>query len=125
MLFRKGNLGLEDEQQTFLSAEKQILGFDHAEIAAEICKIWNIPQAISLPMRYHHAPSASQGDDLAYIMHLADYVAIMSGDGYDHNDFLYQLEEGTMDFLGFQQSDISDLALEVMESVAELAAFSV
>ena len=26
------------EQKTFLAAERDILGFDHAEIAAEVCK---------------------------------------------------------------------------------------
>lgn len=114
---------MADGQQTFLSAEKQILGFDHAEIAAEICKVWHIPEAVALPIRCHHAPSASEGDELAYILHMADYAAIMSGGGYDSNDFLYQLEEGTMDFLGFQQSDISELTFEVMESLSQLAAF--
>ena len=114
---------LEDEQQTFLSAEKQVLGYDHAEIAAEICKIWNIPDIIATPIRYHHAPSASKGDELAYMLHMADYATIMSGGGYDGNDFMYELEEGTMDFLGFEQGDISELTLEVMESLDQLAAF--
>lgn len=116
---------LEDEQQTFLSAEKQVLGYDHAEIAAEICKIWNIPDIIATPIRYHHSPSASQGDELAYMLHMADYATFMSGGGYDGNDFMYELEEGTMDFLGFEQSDVSDLTLEVMESLDQLAAFSI
>jgi putative nucleotidyltransferase with HDIG domain len=34
---------MEDGNQTFLEAEKQILGFDHAEIAAEICTHWKFP----------------------------------------------------------------------------------
>jgi len=29
---------LADGEQTFLSAEKEILGFDHAEIAAKVCE---------------------------------------------------------------------------------------
>jgi hypothetical protein len=44
----------------------------------------------------------------------------MSGKGYEDNDFLYELEEGTMDYLDFDQNDISDLTLELMESVDKL-----
>lgn len=111
---------LKDDQQTFLNAEKQILGYDHAEIAAEICIKWKIPEIISLAIRYHHCPSASHGDELAYILHMADYIDIMSGGGYGSDDFLYQLESGTMDFLGIQQDAISDITLEVMEYVAKI-----
>jgi hypothetical protein len=33
---------------------------------------------------------------------------------------LYELEQGTMDYLNFDQNDISELTLELMESVANL-----
>jgi len=35
---------MEDDQQTFLNAEREILGFDHAEIAFDMCTRWNIPK---------------------------------------------------------------------------------
>jgi hypothetical protein len=44
----------------------------------------------------------------------------MNGQGYESDDFLYELEDGTMDFLGFDQSDVSDLKVELMESVANM-----
>lgn len=51
---------LSHRDQTFLGAEKKILGFDHAEIAADICRKWHIPNA------------------LANILHFADSIAMMS-----------------------------------------------
>jgi hypothetical protein len=51
---------------------------------------------------------------------MADYIALMSGEGYEEDDHLYELEAGTMDYLNFEQSDVSDLNLELMESVANL-----
>ena len=111
---------LLQEQQTYLNAEKEILGFDHAEIAAEVCQKWKIPEVISSAIRYHHSPSSSLEVELAFILHMADYISLMSGEGYEDNDFLYELEDGTMDYLDFDQNDISDLTLELMESVANL-----
>ena len=111
---------LLQEQQTYLNAEQQILGFDHAEIAAEVCKKWSIPEVISSAIRYHHSPSSSLEVELAFILHMADYISLMSGEGYEDCDYLYELEQGTMDYLDFDQNDISELTLELMESVANL-----
>jgi len=111
---------LLQEQQTYLHAEQEILGFDHAEIAAEVCNKWSIPETISAAIRYHHNPSDSLEVELAFILHLADYVSLMSGEGYEDEDYLYQLEEGTLDYLDLNQNDISDLTFELMEAVSNL-----
>ena len=112
---------LENEQRTFLSAEKHIVGFDHAEIAYEICKKWNIPAAMTQAIKYHHYPSSSQGDVLSYILHLADYIATKCGGGYDSDDFLYQLEEGTLNFLSIRHEDVRNIMAEIIESMAQLS----
>ena len=108
------------EQQTFLTAEQEILGFDHAEIAAEVCQKWGIPEVISSAIQYHHSPSSSLEVELAFILHLADYISLVTGAGYESDDYLYELEDGTMDYLEFDDNDVSDLSLELMESVANL-----
>lgn len=111
---------LGDEQQTFLNAEKQILGFDHAEIAFEICKKWNFPEDIAFAVRYHHHPSLAQGNELSYIVHVSDYIAMLSGIGYGSDSLLYQVEEDTMNFLSLNQEDISNILLEVIEAVQQI-----
>jgi hypothetical protein len=52
---------------------------------------------------------------------MADYIAIMSGIGYDSDDILYELEEGTMDHLNITNEDMSDIILKVIESVNEIS----
>ncbi|MBW1784226.1 MAG: HDOD domain-containing protein [Deltaproteobacteria bacterium] len=42
---------LKDGDQTVLAAERKILGFDHAEIASDICKKWSIPDAIAISIK--------------------------------------------------------------------------
>jgi HD-like signal output (HDOD) protein/uncharacterized protein YlaI len=112
---------MEDGQQTFLNAETEILGFDHSEIASEMCIRWNIPESISLAIKYHHYPSRSNGDKLAYILHVADYIATLSGIGIGTDDILDEVEGGALDFLNLTQKEISELVLEVIESNNKIA----
>ena len=111
---------ITEEQKTYFDAERHFFGFDHAEIASEICQKWNIPEMITLAIKCHHKPSLSNGDELSYILHLADYIATMGGIGYDDDDFLYQPEEGALDFLGFKQDEVRETMLKAMETAIKL-----
>ena len=108
------------EEKTFLDAERHFFGFDHAEIASEVCQTWKIPENVTLAIGCHHQPSISNGDELSYILHVADYIATMGGIGYDDDDSLSELENGAMDFIQLRQEDISDLTLKVLEAVDQL-----
>jgi putative nucleotidyltransferase with HDIG domain len=110
---------MAQEEKTFLDAEHYFFGFDHADIASEICRSWKIPEKITLAIRCHHQPSISNGDELSYILHMADYVATMGGIGYDDDDILYQAEKGAMDFIGLTQEDIGDMMLKVIDAVEQ------
>jgi putative nucleotidyltransferase with HDIG domain len=108
---------MQSEQKTFLDAEAYFFGFSHARVACEICKKWKFPQVISNAINWHHKPSGSNKDLLSHILHMADQLATSIGIGYDGDDLLYQLEDGTMDFLGLRRSDLGDLVLKISESV--------
>ncbi len=111
---------MEQAEKTFLEAEKYFFGFDHAEIASEICKTWKIPENITLAIKCHHRPSMSDGDLLSHVLHLADHLAMMGGIGYDEDDALSELESGTMDIIGLNQKDVGDITFKVLEAVADL-----
>ena len=112
---------MEKEDKSFLDAEFEFFGFDHAEMASEVCKKWNFPDTIASAIKFHHQTSNSNGDDLANILHMGDYIAMLSGIGYDNDDILYELEQGTMDFLDLKQDDISNTVLQVTETVNDIA----
>lgn len=112
---------MEDDLQTFLNAEREILGFDHAEIAFDMCIGWNIPENIAVAIKYHHYPSRSQGDELSYILHIADYIATLSGIGICADDILYEVEEGAMEFLSLTQKTMSGMVSEVIEHNSKMA----
>jgi putative nucleotidyltransferase with HDIG domain len=112
---------MEKEEKTFLDAESQYFGFNHAEIASEVCKKWNFPESINHAIKHHHQPGNSDGNELSYILHMADYIAVLSGLGYDSDDILYELEEGTMDHLSITNEDVSGIVPKVTESVNKIS----
>jgi putative nucleotidyltransferase with HDIG domain len=110
---------MDDGNQRFLEAEKQILGFDHAEIAAEICAHWEFPDSLTQAIQYHHHPSRSHGSEMAFILHLADYIAVLSGAGYDLDEVLDIREEGTEEFLDIHQKDVKSISSSIIEYISK------
>ena len=111
---------VEDENLTFMRAEKQVLGVDHAEIASEICDHWKFPGSLSRAIKYHHNPSLSNKNEIAFILHLADYIAVLSGSGYDIDEILDIREEGTYAFLKIHQKDMKVIGAVIIESVVKI-----
>jgi HD-like signal output (HDOD) protein len=108
---------MANDQQGFLLAEKEILGFDHAEIAAEVCKKWSVPDHVANGIRYHHCPSAAQDDGLPNILHVADGIAMMSGLGTGVDALSYEIEENAVSSLGLESKEISKIMDQVVASV--------
>ena len=112
---------IEANDESFLTAEKQILEFDHSEIAYEVCKNWNIPKSLTTAIRYHHYPSRSQGDELTYIVHMADGISLMTGLGLGIDGMMYQFEDNAMEFLGLQEQDLNSIMGDILTSVKKIS----
>ena len=119
ILEKKGEIEsfMEEKEKTFLDAEKQILGFDHAEISSELCKKWNFSKELIGAIRYHHSPFFSKVGELSYILYVADLIAKMN-----ENSIRHQIDKRAMEFLGLQKEDVSNIMSEVAESVNKITA---
>ena len=112
---------LSGGKETFLSAEKEILGFDHGEIACELCMSWNVPDTLATAIRYHHSPSESNGNQLTHIVHMADAIAMMSGMGAGIDGLQYYMDEEAVAMLGLKPDDMSAIMVEMVEAVQTIA----
>lgn len=111
---------MSDGEHTFLEAEKEILELDHSEVASEVCNIWNIPENINLAIRYHHRPSDSNDNMLAYITHMADAIAMMTGLGLGIDGTLYKMDENAMAFLNLNEQNVGEIMNEVIASTKKI-----
>jgi len=112
---------MADGEHTFLDAEKKILDLDHAEVASEVCRNWNIPEPLTVAIRYHHHPSQSNSSELAYIVHVADAIAMMTGLGIGIDGTLYQMDDTAMAFLNLREENLNDIMGKVIEAVKKIS----
>lgn len=112
---------MEAGNESFLNAEKNILGFDHAEIAYALCSKWGVPETLGAAVRYHHMPASSRGDKMTYIIHMADALAMMSGLGAGIDGLAYEMDDQTMTLLKFKEDDIPEVMEEMVDAVMKVA----
>jgi putative nucleotidyltransferase with HDIG domain len=101
-------------------AEKQILGFDHAEVAAELCKKWKFPKAVTRAIRHHHHLNPDQDDDLACILYAANNLTRMDGNGNGTGSLPDSIVDMVMELLTLGEDALSRILLQVNESVGQI-----
>jgi HD-like signal output (HDOD) protein len=110
-----------NEGASFHKAEKEILELDHSDVASEVCKTWNIPKTLITAIKYHHYPNRSNENTLAYIIHIADFIAMMTGLGLGIDSAFYTLEDNALDFIGLVEEEINVIMTEVIEATKNLS----
>jgi HD-like signal output (HDOD) protein len=111
---------MSDDQKSFLDAEKDILGFDHSEIAAEMCNIWKIPKSLVSAICFHHYPAQAADNVLASIVHVADALSLMSGIGAGVDGMLYRMDHRAQESLGLTEADLRGVLDETVEAVDKI-----
>lgn len=112
---------LGNSPETHYKAEKQILGFDHSEIASELCKRWKFPQSVTKAIGRHHHLNPDNVDDLTFILYAADNLTKMNGNGISGGCKLYEIDEQVLQFLALEEDDINDILVEVSDSVGSIS----
>ncbi|MEZ0238896.1 MAG: HDOD domain-containing protein, partial [Methylophilaceae bacterium] len=51
----------EASDESFLEAERNLIGYDHAALGGELAQRWKFPQAIRDAIRLHHSPPDASG----------------------------------------------------------------
>ena len=112
---------LGNGQPKFIDAEKEILGFDHAEVMSRAVRFWRYPENQSTAIRYHHYPARAEDSELAFIVHLADFIAKEAGFKSEEGVLKPEIDPQTLTCLGFQEEDLGPTITEVTASVEKLA----
>lgn len=104
----------------FIDAERHVLGFDHTEIAQDLCRKWNLPEDHVEAMRYHHCPLESNNSQLAHIIYLANCISKMVGFGCETISEDVPIDEASMTALQFKDEDIETIASELTVAVEKI-----
>jgi HD-like signal output (HDOD) protein len=111
---------LNDVELNFRKAEQHVLGFDHTEIAYELCQKWKLPTSHAEAMRYHHAPEDSGDNQLAHIVHIADYLAKQAefgtGPAFDNEP----LNPQSLEMLRLKPAHLDEFTAEMVDAVEKI-----
>lgn len=108
---------------SFLTAEKDVLGIDHAELSALITEEWNFPQGIIQAIRYHHTPlSAHSEQELVYQIYLCDLIAMLTGIGGGVDGLSYTGFNQVMHHFGLDEKDIERFMAQLGDQIQKVEA---
>lgn len=109
---------------TFIEAEKEVIGIDHAELGARVAAKWNFSPDMVNVIKNHHFPELAPTDDLSIpIVYLADSICMMMGIGVGADGLAYRYHQEVMDKLHFSNIDVQKTiadSLEKLEDVEKL-----
>lgn len=106
------------EGKTFIEAEKEILGIDHAELGGKIAEKWNLSQATVDIIKNHHNPYHASSDDLSLpIIYLADSICMMIGVGVGADGLAYRYHQDILDLLNFSDIDLQKTIADFWEKL--------
>ena len=65
----------QHERMQLREAERQVLGYDHAQIGEVLLRAWQYPANLIQAVAYHHHPTACEGFPIeAAVVHVADHL---------------------------------------------------
>lgn len=100
--------------RSLLDAEKNIIGYSHAEIGFWLAEQWNLPNTVLDTILYHHTPSLSRNNaKRVAVIHIADYIVSKDIFSPFEKDPGYSLDHGTREILGISDNDLKDIEVKV------------
>jgi len=104
--------------QSFLEAEKSILGVEHAEIGGRLLARWNFPETLVKAVWHHHDPArACPHQQLAGYVYLADLIAHCLGQGQGYQSFAIRGRPEVLEMLEISPKEIEDFVIQTALSV--------
>jgi putative nucleotidyltransferase with HDIG domain len=68
---------VKNEHETFVAAEREVFGFDHADVGGLVARKWSLADNLVEAVRCHHNPSAATVDPkLSAIINLANGICV-------------------------------------------------
>ena len=110
---------------SFLEAEEDVLGMNHAEIGGVITAAWHFPQDIQHAIAYHHRPDRhpTTSNPMPWLIHLADQACLIMGIGWGTDGLSYHALDEAMSRFGFTHKEFEEamtLLVTELDSAREL-----
>ena len=110
----------ERQKYSFLEAEQEVLGVNHAELGGEIALIWKFPDEILKAIAFHHRPDLlADGDAVPWIVYLSNQVCHIMGIGVGTDALAYRAVGDVAGRFGLKQRDLEDMMAQLHKSLQD------
>jgi putative nucleotidyltransferase with HDIG domain len=105
---------VERQRYSFLEAEEEVIGVNHAALGGEIALIWKFPDEIRRAIAFHHRPDLLDDNDVVpWIVYLANQVCHIMGIGVGTDALSYRAVGDVAGRLSLKQRDLEDMMAEL------------
>jgi putative nucleotidyltransferase with HDIG domain len=113
---------VKTDSLSFNEAERQVLGIDHAEAAAELLSYWKLPENVVAAARWHHSPDQAEEKhrNIVDLVHVADILCIKMGWGIGIDGPLYCVNEEAEERLGINDQVVDEITDKVGAAIDDL-----
>lgn len=101
----------------WIRAERSVLGYDHAQVGAQLLKLWHFPPTLAAAAEFCQDPAHAPAESLPLLAHLhaAKYLAISFGPGVGEDGFHFELNEPFLLEWGFTPEFLQETLPVVLE----------
>lgn len=105
---------------SFLEAEEEILGINHAQVGGWIAAHWNFPAEIREAIAYHHRPDLLVREEktTVWLVYLADQACLMFGMDGGADGLAYKGLEEVMGLFDLRAADLEKSLIELHDALA-------
>lgn len=119
-------LASNGNEEVLYSVETDLFGFNHAQVGAEVMRLWNLPPHLVGAVKYHHEPALTSeyGRDAA-IVHISNVTANRMPEGRfveELTDTNIQADPAVWHLTGLDSSVLEDTAEGLKEELQEALA---
>ena len=98
---------------SFLEAETEIFGTNHADIGRKIAESWDFPEDIVAAIAFHHRPEeAADNDPITRIIYLANIITLSIGIGVGADGLCCRGKSEVMKRFGLRPKDLQAIIVE-------------
>ncbi len=101
-----------DEGASFLEAEEEVLGVDHAALGGMIAERWSFPEEMVRAIRLHHRPE-EDWEGLTPLVYLADILCLQMGIGTGVDGLQYRAKDEVLRRFGLGDRDLMGVMVEL------------
>jgi putative nucleotidyltransferase with HDIG domain len=100
------------ENLTYIAAERELLGTDHAEVGAAIARTWKLPEVLVKAIANHHQPDLAP-EPVTDIVHVANAISKLIGLGLGIEGMNMEVSSQAALRIGLKADQIQELCILV------------